>query len=148
MSAQRRASIFLVAAGLAAGAGVEWLLVAVGAGRVVGVQLGAVFAPVVLLALQRPVRAAIRADLARSYLVFGMAWTVEPLVDHQLIKAVVIYSILVDVVTHTVGWIPVAVATKRYKAGFKGDLVRLEGELFRTSGRSSAAAPGRSEVVR
>ena len=39
-------------------------------------------------------------------------------------------------------------SAERRASRFNRDLARLDSELFRTSGRSSAAGPGRSEALR
>jgi hypothetical protein len=112
MPSARLATITAVAAGLGAAAAGDLLITAAGAGRVTGVQLGAVTAPLLLLALLAPVRHALLANPASTLVVLGAAWTLAPLVDQHLTGAVVIDGALPDAIHHLAGW-PALIAGAR-----------------------------------
>ena len=102
--AVRPALIAAAAAGLATAAATDALLAAAGAARVTGLELGLVAAPLLSLAALAPVRRALAGNGARMLVVLGAAWTLAPLIDEHLTRAVVMDGALPDILHHLAGW--------------------------------------------
>jgi hypothetical protein len=105
-AARRGAAALTVAAGLALAALTDAAIVAAGGGTFRGAPLGLLAAPLLALAVLRPVRAALRAEPARALVLLGAAWTLAPLIDQHLLEVVVVHGLALDVVHHVAGWLP------------------------------------------
>jgi hypothetical protein len=100
----RLGMVFAAAAGLVAAAAADGLLAAVGVASIGGVQLGAAAAPLLALALLPSVRRTLAAKPAAALIVFGIAWTLAPLIDQHATRAVVVDGALPDAIHHLAGW--------------------------------------------
>jgi hypothetical protein len=100
----RTAFLAAAAVGLAAAAFTDLLLAAAGLAAIDGLQLGVAAAPLLLLAARHEIRAGLGAQSATALVVAGAAWTLAPLVDQHLTRAVVVDGALPDALHHLAGW--------------------------------------------
>jgi hypothetical protein len=92
-----------VALGLVAAALVDGLLAATGAGRFAGLPLGLLAAPLLGLLASGRIRRAVIGDAGRALLIVGAAWTLAPLVDQHLTRAIALDGVLPDTIHHLAG---------------------------------------------
>lgn len=111
-SVTSRAWIVALAAGLAAGAATDLVLVAVGAASLAGAQAGLVAAPLVFLAVSWPVRRSLHEHRGAVLVAFGAAWTLAPLIDQHLTQVVAVDGDLGDLIHHTAGWAPLLIGSQ------------------------------------
>jgi hypothetical protein len=107
-----RTWIVALAAGLAAGAATDLVLVGVGSATIAGAQAGLVAAPLVVLAAPRSVRRSLREHRGAALVAFGAAWTLAPLIDQHLTQVVVIDGVLSDLIHHAAGWVPLLIGAQ------------------------------------
>jgi hypothetical protein len=100
----RLAILVAAAAGLCAAAATDGLLAAVGGARVTGLQLGVAAAPLLVLTVFAEVRRELAASGWTMLVVLGAAWTLAPLIDEHITRAVVMGGPLPDVLHHLAGW--------------------------------------------
>lgn len=111
-SVTRRTWIVALAAGLAAGAANDLVLVAVGSASLAGAQAGLVAAPLVVLAVSPSVRRSLREHRGAVLVAFGAAWILAPLIDQHVTQVVVVDGVLPDLTHHTAGWAPLLIGSQ------------------------------------